>query len=57
MEMDSNTVERSIRTLAPTRKNALRRLGPAIVRLARLEGLDAHGRAVERRLAAMGGFG
>ncbi|HJQ83031.1 MAG TPA: histidinol dehydrogenase, partial [Candidatus Binatia bacterium] len=32
----------------------LRRLGPAIVRLARLEGLDAHGRAVERRLA-MGG--
>jgi len=30
-------------------------LGPAIVRLARLEGLDAHGRAVERRLAAMGG--
>ena len=35
----------------------LRRLGPAIVRLARLEGLDAHGRAVERRLAAMGGLG
>jgi len=33
----------------------LARLGPAIVRLARLEGLDAHGRAVERRLAAMGG--
>jgi histidinol dehydrogenase len=31
----------------------LRRLGPAVVRLARLEGLDAHGRAVERRLAAM----
>ena len=30
-------------------------LGPPIVRLARLEGLDAHGRAVERRLAAMGG--
>jgi len=27
------------------------RLGPAVVRLARLEGLDAHGRAVERRLA------
>ena len=33
----------------------LRRLGPAIVRLARLEGLDAHGRAVERRLASGGG--
>jgi histidinol dehydrogenase len=33
----------------------LARLGPAVVRLARLEGLDAHGRAVERRLAAMGG--
>ena len=32
----------------------LARLGPAIVRLARLEGLDAHGRAVERRLAAGG---
>jgi histidinol dehydrogenase len=31
----------------------LRRLGPAVVRLARLEGLDAHGRAVERRLAAL----
>ena len=30
-------------------------LGPPIVRLARLEGLDGHGRAVERRLAAMGG--
>ncbi len=30
------------------------RLGPAVVRLARLEGLDAHGRAVERRLAAVG---
>ncbi len=29
----------------------IERLGPAIVRLARLEGLDAHGRAVERRLA------
>jgi histidinol dehydrogenase len=27
------------------------KLGPAIVRLAELEGLDAHGRAVERRLA------
>jgi len=33
----------------------LRHLGPAIVRLARLEGLDAHGRAVERRLASGGG--
>jgi len=30
------------------------RLGPAVVRLARLEGLDAHGRAVERRLAGVG---
>ncbi len=29
----------------------LARLGPSIVRLAALEGLDAHGRAVERRLA------
>ena len=29
----------------------LRRLGPAVIRLARLEGLDAHGRAIERRLA------
>lgn len=33
----------------------MRRLGPAVVRLARLEGLDAHGRAVERRLAAAKG--
>jgi histidinol dehydrogenase len=33
----------------------LARLGPTVARLARLEGLDAHGRAVERRLAAMGG--
>jgi histidinol dehydrogenase len=33
---------------------ALRRLGPAVARLARLEGLDAHARAVECRLA-MGG--
>jgi len=30
------------------------RLGPAVVRLARLEGLDAHGRAVERRLVGVG---
>ncbi|TMA69863.1 MAG: histidinol dehydrogenase [Deltaproteobacteria bacterium] len=30
-------------------------LGPLVVRLARLEGLDAHGRAIERRLAAMRG--
>jgi histidinol dehydrogenase len=37
------------------RPRTLARLGPAVVRLARLEGLDAHGRAVERRLAAMGG--
>jgi histidinol dehydrogenase len=27
------------------------KLGPAVVRLAELEGLEAHGRAVERRLA------
>ena len=33
----------------------MRRLGPAVARLARLEGLTAHGAAVERRLAAMGG--
>jgi histidinol dehydrogenase len=33
----------------------LRRLGPAVARLARLEGLTAHSAAVERRLAAMGG--
>jgi histidinol dehydrogenase len=33
----------------------LAHLGPAVARLARMEGLDAHGRAVERRLAAMGG--
>jgi histidinol dehydrogenase len=32
----------------------LARLGPAVVRLARLEGLEAHGRAVERRLATGG---
>ncbi|HZP42594.1 MAG TPA: histidinol dehydrogenase [Candidatus Binatia bacterium] len=37
------------------RPRTLRRLGPPVVRLARLEGLEAHGRAVERRLAAMGG--
>jgi histidinol dehydrogenase len=36
-------------------RRTLARLGPAVARLARLEGLDAHGRAVERRLAAMGG--
>jgi histidinol dehydrogenase len=35
-------------------RRTLARLGPAVTRLARLEGLDAHGRAVERRLAAMG---
>ena len=43
----TSVIEAGPRTLA--------RLGPAIVRLARLEGLDAHGRAVERRLAARGG--
>lgn len=37
------------------RPRTLRLLGPAVARLARLEGLDAHGRAVERRLAAMRG--
>jgi histidinol dehydrogenase len=30
-------------------------LGPAVMRLAALEGLEAHGRAVERRLAGRGG--
>ena len=34
------------------RPGTLARLGPAVARLARLEGLDAHGRAVEQRLAA-----
>ena len=34
------------------RPRTLAQLGPAVVRLARLEGLDAHGRAVELRLAA-----
>ncbi len=43
----TSMIEASPRTLA--------RLGPAVVRLARLEGLDAHGHAVERRLATMGG--
>ena len=33
----------------------LRRLGPAVARLARLEGLDAHARSVECRLALEGG--
>jgi histidinol dehydrogenase len=37
------------------RPRTIARLGPAVVRLARLEGLDAHGRAVEMRLAAQGG--
>jgi histidinol dehydrogenase len=45
----TSVIEASPRTLA--------RLGPAVVRLARLEGLDAHGRAVERRLAARGANG
>jgi histidinol dehydrogenase len=43
----TSTIEAGRRTIAG--------LGPAVVRLARLEGLEAHGRAVERRLAAMGG--
>ena len=34
------------------RPRTLAQLGPAVVRLALLEGLDAHGRAVELRLAA-----
>ena len=42
----TSVIEAGPRTLA--------RLGPAVVRLARLEGLDAHGRAVERRLAGVG---
>jgi histidinol dehydrogenase len=36
-------------------RRTLQALGPAVVRLARSEGLDAHGRAVERRLVAAGG--
>src|SRR5262245_40619024 len=32
-------------------QRTLARLGPAVVRLAELEGLEAHGRAVSRRLA------
>jgi len=32
----------------------LARLGPAAARLARLEGLDAHARSIDRRLAAIG---
>jgi histidinol dehydrogenase len=36
-------------------RRTMKTLGPAVVRLARLEGLDAHARAVEKRLAAMGG--
>ncbi len=32
----------------------LAKLGPAVARLARLEGLDAHARAVERRLPSRG---
>ena len=43
----TSVIEAAPRTLA--------RLGPAVVRLARLEGLDAHGRAVERRLARLEG--
>jgi histidinol dehydrogenase len=43
----TSVVEAAPRTLA--------RLGPAVMRLAALEGLDAHGRAVARRLAAAGG--
>jgi histidinol dehydrogenase len=43
----TSVIEAAPRTIA--------RLGPAVVRLARLEGLEAHGRAVEQRLAAMGG--
>jgi histidinol dehydrogenase len=43
----TSVIEAAPRTLA--------RLGPAVVRLARLEGLDAHGRAVERRLERLEG--
>jgi histidinol dehydrogenase len=42
-------------SLVAAGRRTLATLGPAVVRLARVEGLDAHGRAVERRLAAMGG--
>jgi len=43
----TSLIEASARTL--------RQLGPAVVRLARAEGLDAHGRAVALRLAGKGG--
>jgi len=43
----TSIIEAAPRTLA--------RLGPAVMRLAALEGLEAHGRAVARRLAAQGG--
>lgn len=36
-------------------RRAMRRLGPAVARLARLEGLDAHARSVECRFAPQGG--
>ncbi len=36
-------------------RRALRELGPAVARLARLEGLDAHARSVESRLVLQGG--
>jgi len=40
----------TVQELSP---RGLRTLGPVAVELASLEGLDAHARAVERRLAAL----
>jgi histidinol dehydrogenase len=41
-------------SLAAANRSALERLGPATIALARAEGLTAHARAIERRLAAGG---
>ena len=38
-------------SLVEAGRGTLARLGPAVIRLARLEGLDGHARSVERRLA------
>ena len=38
-------------TIIEAGAGTLERLGPAVARLARLEGFDAHARSVERRLA------
>ena len=46
------TLINNFTSVIEARPRTLAQLGPAVVRLARLEGLDAHGRAVELRLAA-----